>query len=151
MATVDNRTAEKGSLLQTARRRGRFSLSLRGEEAMWFYIFLAPWMLAFLVFTLLPTVATLLLGFTRYNAIKPPEFIGLRNYILLYNDPVFWKSMRVTLVFTAIFVPLQLTSSLVLAVLLNLPRAGNAQHSHGLLSAVNFAGCGNRFGLGLAV
>src|SRR5690606_6132207 len=57
---------------------------------------------------------------TRYNAIRPPEWVGLQNYQFLWRDPVFWKSMRVTFLYTGIFVPVQLASSLVLALLLNL-------------------------------
>lgn len=87
---------------------------------MWFYIFLAPWLIAFLIFTLFPIVASLVLGFTRYNAIKPPEFVGLKNFLFLWNDNIFWKSLRVTLTYTLIFVPVQLTFSLFLAILLNL-------------------------------
>lgn len=118
MTSVSNQSGQSGRVLPVARRR--FALSLRTEEAVWFYIFLGPWLLGFLAFTLLPMLASFGLGFTRYNAIKPPEFVGLRNYILLYQDPVFWKSMQVTFVYTGIFVPLQLGSSLILALLLNL-------------------------------
>lgn len=97
----------------------RPSLSLRAQEAVWFHIFILPWLLAFLIFTLGPMIASLALAFTRYNAIQPPQFVGLKNFILLANDEIFWKSMRVTLVYTVVFVPLQLSSSLFLAILLN--------------------------------
>ena len=120
MATIGNQTSRPGGLVARAAGRGRFALSLRSEEALWFYIFLGPWLAAFLVFTLMPMVASLGLGFTRYNAIRPPEWIGLQNYQFLYHDPVFWKSMQVTFVFTGIFVPVQLVISLILALLLNL-------------------------------
>jgi multiple sugar transport system permease protein len=65
-------------------------------------------------------IASLLLGFTRYNAIQPPKFVGAKNFILLYKDPIFWKSLRVTFTYTGVFVPLQLAISLFLAILLNL-------------------------------
>ncbi len=99
--------------------RRRFGLSLRKEEALWFYLFISPWLLAFLVFTLIPMGASLLLSLTRYNAINPPEFVGLNNFVLLMRDPIFWKSLRVTLTYTALSVPLQLGISLLLALLLN--------------------------------
>ncbi len=95
-------------------------LSLRWREAINFYLFLAPWILGFLAFTAIPIVASLFLGFTKYNAISPPDFVGLKNFRFLYNDQVFWKSLRVTLTYTVVFVPLQLVSSLLLAMLLNL-------------------------------
>ncbi|MEM7126116.1 MAG: sugar ABC transporter permease [Chloroflexota bacterium] len=93
---------------------------MRSREIIWFYIFLAPWLIGFLIFTLYPIVASLVLGFTRYNAIRPPEFIGIRNFAFLYSDAIFWKSLRVTLTYTVIFVPIQLAFSLWLSLLLNL-------------------------------
>lgn len=119
MATIGNQTSRQGGLFARSG-RGRNVLSLRSEEALWFYVFLGPWLAAFLVFTLVPMVASLGLGFTRYNAIRPPEWIALQNFQFLYRDPVFWKSMQVTFTFTGIFVPVQLVISLVLALLLNL-------------------------------
>lgn len=98
-------------------------LSLRTNEATWFYIFLLPWLIGFLVFTLFPILASLGLGFTSYNAIKPfdwGDWVGLKNFILLSKDTIFIKSLRVTLTYTVIFVPIQLMISLFLAVLLNL-------------------------------
>lgn len=95
-------------------------LSLRTNEAVWFYIFLLPWLIGFLIFTLFPILASLGLGFTRYNAIKPLDWVGLKNFIFLSKDTIFIKSLRVTLTYTVIFVPIQLMISLFLAVLLNL-------------------------------
>lgn len=94
--------------------------SLRWRETLNFYAFLTPWILGFLLFTAIPIVASLILGFTKYNAIQPPDFVGLRNFKFLFADQIFWKSLRVTLTYTLVFVPLQLISSLVLALLLNL-------------------------------
>lgn len=95
-------------------------LSLRTNEAIWFYIFLLPWLIGFLIFTLYPILASLVLGFTHYNAIKPLDWVGLKNFIFLSKDTIFIKSLRVTLTYTVIFVPIQLMISLFLAVLLNL-------------------------------
>ena len=95
-------------------------LRFRTREAIWFYIFLLPWLITFLIFTLYPIGASLALGFTRYNAIKPPEFVGFKNFLFLYNDAIYWKSLRVTFTYTLIFVPLQLAFSLFLALLLNM-------------------------------
>lgn len=119
MTTLGDQTRPPADVLSQQTLR-RFGLSLRAEEALWFYIFLAPWLLGFLAFTLFPMVASLGLSLTRYNAIKPPEFIGLGNFALLYKDPIFWKSLRVTFVYTGLYVPLQLGISLLLAVLLNM-------------------------------
>jgi len=120
VATIGAEKSRQSGPWDRVRKRGLFAPSLRTEEAIWFYIFLGPWLLAFLIFTLMPMAASFALGFTRYNAIQPPEWVGLQNYALLYRDPVFWKSMRVTFVYTGIFVPVQLAISLALAMLLNL-------------------------------
>lgn len=95
------------------------SLSLQSQEAVWFYILILPWLVAFLIFTLIPMAASLYFSFTEYNAIQPPTFIGLKNFVTLYKDALFWKSMRVTFVYTSIAVPLGLVISLLLSVLMN--------------------------------
>ena len=77
-------------------------LSLRWREALNFYAFLMPWILEFLIFTGIPIVASLILGFTKYNAIQPPDFVGLRNWKFLLDDQIFRKSLRVTLTHTIV-------------------------------------------------
>lgn len=107
----------------TAARAGGASpagISLRWRETLNFYAFLTPWLLGFLAFTAVPIAASLVLGFTKFNAIQPAEFVGWRNFQFLFRDQIFWKSLRVTLTYTAVFVPLQLGASLLLALLLNL-------------------------------
>ncbi len=107
----------------TAARAGGASpagISLRWRETLNFYAFLTPWLLGFLAFTAVPIAASLVLGFTKFNAIQPAEFVGWRNFQFLFRDQIFWKSLRVTLTYTAVFVPLQLGASLWLALLLNL-------------------------------
>jgi len=64
-------------------------------------------------------IASFYFSLTRYNVIKPPEFVGLGNFSFLKSDLIFWKSLRVTFSFAAVFVPLQLLISLFLASLLN--------------------------------
>ncbi len=98
----------------------RFRFSLGAQEAMWFYIFVGPWLLSFFIFTLGPMLASFYFSFTQYNAIQPPVWIGLKNFVTLYNDPVFWKSINVTFTFSGIFVPVNLGVSLFLAAMLNL-------------------------------
>ena len=98
------------------RRRG---LSLRTQEAIWFHVFIVPWLLGFICFTAGPMLASLYFGFTKYNAIQPPQWVGLRNFRLLFQDAIFWKSLRVTFTFAALFVPMQLSISVFLATLLN--------------------------------
>jgi multiple sugar transport system permease protein len=116
----ESRTVQQRGISPVVKGRGRFSLSLQAREALWFHVFTLPWMLGFLIFTLLPMVASFVLSFTRYNVLQPARFVGFKNFVLLFRDPIFWKSLRVTFVYTGIAVPLSMVISLFLAMLLNL-------------------------------
>jgi multiple sugar transport system permease protein len=90
------------------------------REALAAYGFLTPWILGLLLIVIGPMIASLVLSFTRYELIGSPEFVGLENYERMFTeDPRWWKSVRVTLAYTALSVPLVLTFSLLLAVFLN--------------------------------
>ena len=53
------------------------------REAIWFYIFVSPWVLGFLFFSLGPMIASLFYSFTDWNMFETPRFIGFSNYIKL--------------------------------------------------------------------
>jgi multiple sugar transport system permease protein len=87
---------------------------------MWFYLFVSPWLVGFLVFLLGPMVASLYLSLTDWDTFTAPTWVGLQNYVtLLRDDPVFWKALWNTLYYAAISVPLGLALGLWLANLLN--------------------------------
>lgn len=91
-----------------------------GREALWGYFFLLPNVLGFLVFTLGPVMAALLISLTKWDAITSPQFIGLANYIrLLTRDTTFRKVLWNTVYFTGVSVPLGTVLALTLALLLN--------------------------------
>jgi len=88
------------------------------------YLFLLPWLIGIVVFTIGPMLASLYLSFTDYNLLKsplqyPPDFIGLENYTKMLGDGAFWNSFRVTVTYVIISVPLQLALALALALLLD--------------------------------
>jgi multiple sugar transport system permease protein len=95
--------------------RGR----LQRREVLNFYLFTSPWLVGFLIFVLFPIGFSLYLSFTEYNVVTPPRFIGGDNYAKLVEDPLFWKSLSNTVIYTALHVPLSLILALVLALLLN--------------------------------
>jgi multiple sugar transport system permease protein len=97
----------------------RRPVSLASREAFWGYLFITPWILGFILFTLGPTLASLYFSFSEYDIISPPEWVGLRNYISLFEDPLFWQSLKVTLYYAALALPLNLVVGFLLAVLLN--------------------------------
>jgi multiple sugar transport system permease protein len=92
---------------------------LERREAMWFWLFIAPWAFGFLVFTLGPIIASAYLSVTKYTLGSTPSFTGLTNYVNLANDRIFLKSIQVTAYYTFLAVPLGIVASLLLAVLLN--------------------------------
>ena len=84
------------------------------------YLFLLPSLAGFLVFVAVPVVVSLLLSFVNWNLLRPPEFVGVANYVqLLSRDPIFWKVLRNTLFYVVVTVPLQLALGFMLAVALN--------------------------------
>ncbi|MFG1656391.1 carbohydrate ABC transporter permease [Micromonospora chersina] len=97
-------------------RRRRTPLARR--EARWAYVFLAPWIVGFLVFTAGPMVASLWLSFTEYDVINAPRWTGLDNYRQLVSDPQVARSLGNTVYYAALHVPLVMLISLGLALLL---------------------------------
>ena len=81
--------------------------------------FLSPWLIGFSVFLLVPVCLSLYYSFCDFSLLQPPAFIGTTNYRELMADPVFWQSLRNTMVYAAIALPSGLVVSLGLALLLN--------------------------------
>lgn len=82
-------------------------------------LFISPWIVGFLIFTLWPVIYSGYLSFTEYDVINDPQFIGFENFKKLLTDEKVALSLWNTFYFTAIQVPLQVIVSLVLALLLN--------------------------------
>jgi multiple sugar transport system permease protein len=89
-------------------------------------LFLLPWTIGFLVFTLYPMAASFVYSFSIYHPKAPLEWVGLKNYADLLKDDLFWQSLYNTLYMVAIGVPLTLLASFVCAVLLNLKVRGQS-------------------------
>lgn len=84
------------------------------------YLFLLPWFIGFFVLTLGPALFSFWLSLTDYNLLQSPNVVGLDNYIRIATaDEKFMSSMRVTLVYVVLSVPLKLTFALLVALLLN--------------------------------
>ena len=89
-------------------------------------LFVSPWLIGSIVFLGYPLVAALYYSLTDYSVLLPPVFVGLDNYIELFQDELFYKSLYNTTVFAFGSVCLGLFMSLVLALLLNNPIRGIA-------------------------
>ena len=112
----------------------RKPLSMSKREALYGYLFISPWLIGFMLFTIGPMLASLYFSFTDYNVVTPPQWVGLANYAKIFSgipeairtqsseslgDPIFWKSLQVTLYYAMMALPLGLIVSFLLAVLLN--------------------------------
>jgi lactose/L-arabinose transport system permease protein len=91
-------------------------------RARWAYVFIAPFFLGFIIFSLYPILFSLYLSFTTWNGNSPIKFVGLDNFTLLFKDSVFWQSMINGVIVFTLTVPLMLIVSLALAVILNTKR-----------------------------
>jgi multiple sugar transport system permease protein len=95
------------------------SHSIERRESLTFYLMISPWIIGFLVFTLIPMAASAVLSFMEWDYIADPVFKGLGNYISLFRDEYFYISLRVTVIYSIFSVPLSLTVAFILALLLN--------------------------------
>src|SRR5215204_5770414 len=87
------------------------------------WISISPWIIGFLLFTAWPVAASLYFSFTKYNVVESPHWIGLDNYReLLGDDDRFFKSVRNTVVYSALYVPLHVATAMGVALLLNQAR-----------------------------
>ncbi|RPI32485.1 MAG: sugar ABC transporter permease [Chloroflexota bacterium] len=91
------------------------------REAIWCLLFLSPWILGFLVFTVYPVFSTLVMTFTNYDLVQsePVRFVGLDNYRNLIADPRLGASLVVTLKYALLAIPVGLAVPLALALLMN--------------------------------
>ncbi|SHO48894.1 carbohydrate ABC transporter permease [Anaerocolumna xylanovorans] len=85
-------------------------------------LFVAPPVLLFLIFTLLPMAMAIGLSFTDYDIINAPKFSGLHNFKKMIHDEFFWIALRNTCYYTVLYVPLGLLLSLGTALFLNSER-----------------------------
>jgi multiple sugar transport system permease protein len=95
--------------------------NLEREQNKWGWIFISPWVIGFLVFTLLPVAATFAFAFTDYNPVQPENvhWIGLQNWINMFKDPKVGISLMVTIKYAALAIPITFIFGLFLASLVN--------------------------------
>jgi len=97
----------------------RKGLKRRQKETVAFYFFILPWILGFLIFVFTPMIASAYLSFTQFSVMSPPEWIGVANFVQMFQTPLFWQSLGNTLFMVALDLPLGLLAALAAAVLLN--------------------------------
>jgi ABC-type sugar transport system permease subunit len=101
----------------TARKR---SLWQRIIQNRWGYVFIAPWLVATIVFNWYPIVASVRYAFYNWTGFgEPDQFVGFRHFENVLGDSFFWGAVGNAIRYTGILVPVQLVLALVLAITLN--------------------------------
>ena len=93
---------------------------MRRRQALLGFLFVSPWVIGFLIFGLYPLAISFYYSLCKYDVLRMPQYIGLRNFEqLLFEDNYFWLSIWNTGFYTILRVPLSIIGSLLLAVLVN--------------------------------
>lgn len=90
----------------------------RKDDTKLALMFIAPATVGLLVFLVWPLLTGIYYSFTEYTTLTPPEWVGLANYRQLLADPIFWTSLRVTVLYVVINIAVQTAVALVIAVLM---------------------------------
>ena len=101
-------------------RQPKEKLSKRLKESRVAYLLMAPYMVLFILLTVIPVVAAIALSFTYFNMLEMPSFVGLMNYErLLLDDEVFPIVLKNTLLFAFLTGPISYLISFFCAWLIN--------------------------------
>jgi multiple sugar transport system permease protein len=124
-------SASPGRAAGGAHRRGKSAIGTSKEgyrlHNLAGYAFISPWLIGFFAFTLLPILASLYFSFTDYDILRAPRFVGLANFRRMFTEDVrYLTSVRVTLQYVSVAVPLRLLFALILAMFLKSARRGVA-------------------------
>lgn len=104
----------------SARSGKREAWSRKESKIFWIGLaFASPWIIGFLTFTVYPFFGSLYFSMTEYDLFSPPRWVGLQNYEGIISDDRFYKSLGNTFFMAFISVPITLTASLLIAMLLN--------------------------------
>ena len=94
-------------------------MNAKRQEIVAAYLFLSPFLLTLGIFFLYATVRAIYFSFTNYDLFNEPEWVGLRNYINLFQEENFLVALRNSLVFAAVVTTVQTFGALVMAAVLN--------------------------------
>lgn len=102
-----------------SKKRGISKLERSRER--WGYLFISPWLIGFVLFTLLPIIATLAFSFTNYNPVnaETTEFVGISNFTTMFTDAKVLKSLGVTIRYAVLAIPISFAFGLGMALLVN--------------------------------
>ncbi len=89
-----------------------------------FYLFISPWIIGFVLFTLGPMLFSLYLSLLDWDIIHPATWVGLENYRTAVEDPRILTSLRITFTYALLSVPLNVILSFLISILMNLRLRG---------------------------
>lgn len=122
MATVTPMTPAK----RKAAQRSRY-WQFNEDNPLYGYLYIIPFLIVFAVFTVYPIFRGLQVSFANWDIVNPPEYIGFANYKrLLLQDKLFITTVKNTIYYVVLYVPLGIVLPMVLAELLNEPIRGRA-------------------------
>lgn len=119
MTTVDTSRAgllDKPEMAAKPRQR-----TLQDQQRLWGWIFISPWIIGFILFAAIPIFASFIFTFTKFDisSTEPIQFVGLDNWVKLFNDPLTLRALGVTFKFALVAVPIGILLPLAMATLLN--------------------------------
>ena len=106
----------------SAPERTRFYVLMQSKH-FWGSLYILPMLTLTLVFTVYPVIESLRVSVYNWRGVgEATQFVGLRHYVTVANDPQFWNAFWNTVQYTALLVPVQLSLALILALILENPR-----------------------------
>ncbi len=100
--------------LGTKKKRG-----FRTRETFFGLLFILPSLIGFTVFYAIPAVRGVIISFTDWDLLTPARSVGLENYARLLKDPVFWNSLKVTVYYVLLNIPIQTLLAMIIAVMMS--------------------------------
>ena len=94
-------------------------LSMKKREMVYGLLFISPWLIGFLIFTLYPIISSLYYSLCDYKVISAPQFIGMENYAALFGDTVFVKALKNTAYMVCFGVPITTFIAVGVSVMMN--------------------------------
>jgi lactose/L-arabinose transport system permease protein len=91
------------------------------RHEFFFYVFTAPYLLLMLFFMVFPLFFSFYISFFNWSGVQTGAFVGLRNYIRILSDTLFWKTLKNTLFIGIVHLPIEIGLAILFAILVNQP------------------------------
>ncbi len=107
------------SIIPKIETRSAGTRRVRTRETAIAFLFILPSLIGFTIFYAVPAVRGVLISFTDWDLLTPARSVGLENYVKLLKDPVFWNSLKVTVYYVLLNIPLQTVLAMIIAVMMS--------------------------------